>query len=54
MASSSLCTGGYAYNYCHGNNYWHTRLLIGHLEGDFWYICTPDGDMYDEQISADY
>ena len=53
MASSSLCSGGYAYNYYHGDKYWHERLLIGHLEGDFWYICTPDGDMYDEQISSD-
>ena len=47
----SLKTGGYAFLFYYGDVYWHQRLLIGRLEDDFWYICTPDGDMYDEQIS---
>ena len=51
--ATSLKTGGYAFLFYHGDAYWHQRLLIGHLESDVWYICTPDGDMYDEQISED-
>ena len=28
----------------------HTRLLLGHIEGDEWMICTPDRDMYVEEL----
>ena len=30
----------------------HTRLLLGHIEADEWMICTPDRDVYVEELHA--
>ena len=31
---------------------WHSRLLLGWIDGDWWNILTPEGDVYSEVISG--
>ena len=31
--------------------YWHERILLWKGQGDCWYIMTPDGDVYLEDLS---
>ena len=39
-----------AVNY--GEDIWHERLLLERVGGVVWIVCTPDGDVYEEELAV--
>ena len=39
-------------NYGEAPPVWHTRLLLGRVDGNVWQILTPDLDRYPEQMDG--
>ena len=54
MAVASLQPGHEAliqYDDGLANSVWHVRLLVSHLQEEWWIVCTPDYDLFGEQLS---
>ena len=34
-----------------GDGIWHERLILAHVEGDEFYVCSPDFDLFIEELS---
>ena len=49
---AALEPGTWAFLFYGGDDVWHTRLLIGWVDGAEYVVCTPDFDTFIEEVSS--